>query len=201
MQSLPIDIAQLAGIFATIGTLYSCIVAVNRKLVRPMREFYADAASTNKLVKEQLSMNGGQSLRDVVFRLESLQHRQRADLQAYFSLLTANNVAMWEADERGAYTWVNGLYKAWTGTGDEDLLGEAWLGSVLHSDRALILQGWQEAIRDKRDFESYHRMLDAEGKAFWVHSYAVVRRLQGNSYGYVGRIERHKEAVERPLIC
>jgi len=201
MQTLNIDLAHIAGIMTAIGSVLSGVVLINRKLIKPVRRFYVDAASTHQLVREQLSMNGGKSLRDVVLRLELLQHRQRADLQAYFSLLTGNNVAMWEADERGAFTWVNGLYKAWTGTGDEDLLGEAWLGSVLHSDRALILQGWQEAIRDKRDFESYHRMIDPDGRPFWVHAYAVVKRLQGSAYGYVGRIERHKEAVEKPLIC
>lgn len=146
-------------------------------------------------------MNGGKSLRDVVSRLEVLQHRQRGDLQAYFSLITSNAVAMFECDEKGGYTWVNGIYKAWTGTGDEDLLGEAWLGSILHGDRHLILQGWQEAIRDRRDFESYHRMLDMDGKPFWVHCYAVARRSHGSVYGYVGRIEKHNEAVERPAIC
>lgn len=201
MQSLHIYIAQFAGILTAIGSIYTALRLVNRRIVQPVRMFYHDAASTHRLVREQLTMNGGKSLRDIVMRLESLQHRQRADLQAYFSLLTANNVAMWETDEKGAFTWVNGIYKAWTGTGDEDLLGEAWLGSVLHSDRALILQGWQEAIRDKRDFESYHRMIDPEGKPYWVHCYAVVRRLHGSVFGYVGRIERHKEAVEKPLIC
>lgn len=201
MQSYNIDLAQLVGILTAVGSIGSAVVFLNRKIVIPVRRFYADSALTHKIVREQLTMNGGKSLKDIVMRLEVHQDRQRADLQAYFSLLTANNVAMWEADTDGSYTWVNGLYKAWTGTGDEDLLGEAWLGSVFHSDRSVILQGWREAIRDRRDFESYHRMLDSEGNPFWVHCYAVVRRLHGSVYGYVGRIERHKEAKEMPQIC
>jgi len=201
MQSLNIDLGQLAGILTLAGSVFSGAVVFNRKIIKPVRDWVQEASSTHKLVREQLSLNGGKSLRDIVLRLEGAQQRQRADLQAYFSLLTANNVAMWEADEKGSFAWVNGLYKAWTGTGDEDLLGEAWLGSVYHSDRALILQGWQEAIRDKRDFESYHRMIDSDGRPFWVHCYAVVRRLHGSCYGYVGRIERHSEAVEKPQIC
>ncbi len=200
MQTFHVDLGQIAAAAGAVGSLVTSIVLINKRIVKPVRSWLARADTVHRIVSEQLTLNGGKSLKDSVMRLESLHLKSQADLQAYFSLMTPNGVAMFEADSNGRCTSANGVYKAWTGSGDEDLLGEAWLGVVLYDDREMVHRGWNEAVRDRRDYESYHRMIDAQGVAFWVHCYAVVRRLHGTFYGYIGRIER-TEGASRPQIC
>lgn len=199
MQNL-IDLTQIAAAAGAVGSIVTSVILLNKKIVRPVRSWLDRADTVHKIVSEQLVLNGGKSLKDIVMRLESLHYQAQADLQAHFSLMTPAGVAMFSCDEGGKLTWVNGVYKAWTGSGDEDLLGEAWLGCVLYDDRAMVHKGWCEAIRDRRDYESYHRMLDANGQPFLVHCYAVVRRLHGRHFGYIGRIDK-SDGVSQPQIC
>lgn len=192
IQIVQIDFTQIGAIAAAAGSVVSTIILLNRKVIKPMRQWFLIADRTHKIVSEQLSVNGGKSLKDIVLRLEESQARQQADLKAYFALMTSNTVAMFEADLNGRYTAASGLFKAWTGSDDDELLGEAWIGCIAYADRSMVASGWANSVRDRRDFESYHRMIDGQGKVFYVHCYAVPRRFQGHIYGYLGRIERHQ---------
>jgi PAS domain S-box-containing protein len=90
--------------------------------------------------------------------------------------LDALQVQVWEADERGALTFVNAFTAAYFGKSPEALIGEGWQ-NVLHSaDVPVAVERWTRAIETGEPYEVEFRLLRGSDRTYRWHR-ASARRL------------------------
>lgn len=196
-EHIKMDIKSLAeqvgaGI-ALLGSLMVLTTKFHRKIIVPTRRWLAQAEETHKIVSEQLLTNGGSSLRDAINRIEHQYMDHKAGFHSWMTLVTEAKSGMFEANKAGQCTWTNPIYKMWTGRMEEELAGDAWVGTIFPADRDMVVEGWEEAVKQQRDFSGTFRMQDYLGNPFWIKCLAVVKRNGGRTFGWLGRIERVQE--------
>jgi PAS domain-containing protein len=191
MADIKMAAETVAAALGALGALGAALVSFNKKVVVPFRGWIAQAEETNKIVKEQLTANGGSSLKDAVTRIERTAKFHHANLHAWMALNTrTTNTAVFETNERGQCTWVDPVYRQWTGKADIDVLGEAWLGVIYTPDREDVEEAWQKAVMQRRDFKGTYRIVDATGVPVWVECVALVTRFHTETLGYLGCLTR-----------
>lgn len=105
-----------------------------------------------KGIRDELTVNGGKSLRDAVNRIEDsikcVQHSWR-----YFA--DRNGKPVLEADEDGMVVWANAAFLHLSGLMLEDVVNYGWLAAVYPSDRERVQKDWLDAVQERRIFQSF----------------------------------------------
>lgn len=138
------------------------------------------------LILDELKPNSGGSIKDTIMRLDkklSLGEEQR------LLLLNTNPHGIWVSDDFGRCTWTNDtLRKAVNAKDFSDLTGENWINCVHPSDRRMVMEEWESAVENARDFNLQYRLIDMKSQVpFNVHGIAKpARDYKGSLIGFNG---------------
>lgn len=188
------EVSSLLALLATISASILGIVALFKGVIIP---FCRWAKATNKTLHEhfvvlpakitriyqEVTPNGGTSLKDSVHRIETRQLIQEQRQHAYVSHL---DVPIFETDAVGNCTWINKAYLEFVGASPEEILGTGWLNFIEYEDQAKVAEHWAIAVRDHRAFRLEYEMLTPTGKVKVVSDTTVVRDNAGQLLGYIG---------------
>ncbi len=96
-------------------------------------------------------------------------------------------VLIWVADDTGARTYVNAVWRAFTGREMDEELGHGWLERVHPDDREACGELQREAFARREPFESEYRLLRADGRYRWLLDKGVPRVAPGGAAaGFIG---------------
>lgn len=109
-------------------------------------------------IAEQFKPNGGNSLRDVLNRIEL---RQSASEERILSLLRSSENPYFETDSEGKYTWVNRRWCEITCMHPDDAVGLGWLSTVLPDDQKKVSDHWSLCTSQLREFNLEYRLITA----------------------------------------
>jgi len=105
---------------------------------------------------DQFKPNGGNSLRDVVDRISQ---NQIINTLRHRTICAHLDLATFEADAKGKYTFVSRPWCNFTNMVPSQALGDGWIASVHPDDRDKVVAEWQHAIEDNREFYAVYRVL------------------------------------------
>lgn len=151
----------------------------------------ARAEALTREVLAELRPNGGLTLRDAVMRVEERQARFQARM-AFVLHDASDNLATWETDADGLYTWVSPAYARICGRSFDELKGWGWVVAVHHDDIDDVRQDWRLAVEERRAFERHMRVVHYEGAVLRVLSKALPLVASGKLIGWSGCWETEK---------
>lgn len=165
---------RVSGLSELERTVIECD-AVHEELITGIRSLLAE-----------LRPNGGQSIRDVVNRIEN--HQIRLDERSKAIMQENSVVAIFETDEIGQCIWVNRKYQRVAGRSLDEVRGYGWVNSIHPDDRAMVEQEWERCVKEKRQFSMNYRMITPDGKISYVK--CVSHRMSNgrDTLGYIGMI-------------
>jgi PAS domain-containing protein len=134
-------------------------------------------------IYQEVTPNGGSSLKDSVNRIETRQIIQEQRQHAYASHLST---PIFETDATGACTWANKAYLDFVDANPEDIMGHGWINFIDYEDQHRVAESWASAIRDKRAFRLEYTMVLPEKHTKVVGETTVIRDGNGAVLGYIG---------------
>ncbi len=143
-----------------------------------------NADNIHNIIQQELTHNGGSSLKDAVRRIENELHSKNNKFKAYLSL---QKEPIWESDGAGNCQWVNDAYVRMTGYSLDHLKNMGWMMIVKKDERAYINTEWQRSIADKRTFNHRLTIVSSNGdeRRVYAHGYPVISNA-GDVTGYIG---------------
>lgn len=135
-------------------------------------------------IYQEVTPNGGASLKDTIARIESRQIIQEQRQHAYASHL---EVPIFETDAVGSCTWVNKAYLEFVNAPIEDVLGNGWINYIAYDDQTKVADSWASAVRDQRAFRLEYTMMTTDGPVTVMGETFVIRaNHNGPVLGYIG---------------
>lgn len=121
--------------------------------------------------------------------------------QMFNVLADLAQVGIFVADTNGGYQYVNPYWTKLTGLSANEAMGSGWTKTVHPDDRDIVLENWNSAIREGREFRAEFRFLNPEGKSIWNYSVADPQHDGlGRVIRYAGMnidISKRKESEEK----
>lgn len=142
------------------------------------------------------------TFRDITERRRT-DRRLRASEERFRTLTRQAPVGIFQADVRGAFTFVSERWCAITGQTAEAAQGDGWLDAVHPADAEEVEAAWRSAVADGRPHAGEHRYRGPGEAPVWVLFDAVpLRGDEGLVTGYIGTItdissRRHAEEQAR----
>ena len=103
------------------------------------------------------------------------------------ALTEQSPIAIYRTDVNGDYTYVNKKWLEITGQIENDVLGRSWVNVVHPNDRSEIIKSWYEAVNEKMEWSSEHRMINKKDEITWVEGTATkLFNSGGDLIGYTG---------------
>lgn len=131
-------------------------------------------------ISDQFKPNGGNSLRDVLDRVERELTTSKARTKI---LLNMSKYGVYEADEEGKCIWVNRKWCEITGLLPEEAVGHGWVTALHPDDRDKVFTEWKSSISLNRDFDLVYRFKNTQT--------GVVTLVQGHSTGVRSSKSKH----------
>jgi len=186
-------------IFTAISTVVGALTGLFGlwKLLKPMLKLFKNAGMLvgqaekhTKLIEQiaaELKPNGGNSIRDVLDRLE----KEMASFDSKIkTLIIYNDVALYETDPAGQCLWVSKQWCNLTGLLPADAQGNGWILSVHEDDRERVFEEWKNAIEQQRDFTMNYRVGNETVGFSTVHGRAnAIKSAKGKILGFIGTLE------------
>jgi PAS domain S-box-containing protein len=150
-------------------------------------------------IADEFRPNGGNSLRDVINRLETSMAISSQRDRAMFSYL---DIAVFETDVTGAYTFVSKDWCTLTGLSPDQSAGDGWINCVVADQRDSVMLAWKRSISERREFALEYRIYApaGHGQTMLINSRAFPSRRGAGStekiVGVVGIIRLSTNQVE-----
>lgn len=125
----------------------------------------ADAIPVLLATADQFKNNGGGSLKDAIDRIEDSLALSNQRHRAICSYL---DVALFETDAIGNYTFVSKDWCILTGLAPEQALGQGWILSVQADHRDQVMTAWKRSIEEKREFALEYDIYSPSGHGHTV---------------------------------
>jgi len=106
-----------------------------------------------RLVKCELTANGGQTVKDLVIAT-ALEVKHLAKNDVFTSALAhemGNTILSFTTDVTGANTRSSQGYRTLVGATREQLIGWGWQDVIPSPDRNIVVDSWKSIVADKRD--------------------------------------------------
>jgi PAS domain S-box-containing protein len=123
--------------------------------------------------------------------------------QRFRSISRVLPVGVFQADVDGRCSYANDVSLSMVGIALGDAVGEGWIRCLHPDDRDRVMEEWQAAALDGRDFRSEYRFCKPTGETIWVLGHVLALKDEdGDVIGHVGAIvditdRKHSEiAVE-----
>jgi PAS domain S-box-containing protein len=98
-------------------------------------------------------------------------------------------VGIFQTDLDGRCTYVNEGAARITGMSAGDTIGDGWMRGLYPEDLDAVLEGWQQATLEGRDFKSEYRFRRPDGVTVWVVGQILALKDEdGDVVGHVGAI-------------
>ena len=149
MAIINIDTEEIAKWSAVVTASFLGLKTIWSRIIKPMfisYQYVNEMLSKLDTITKELQHNGGTSLKDAIYRIESRQMRAEGRARA---LLNDSDAGIWESDSNGNCIDWNRTLQGFLGRSPE---GMNWLASVVEEQREEVLQDWEEAVRTKREF-------------------------------------------------
>jgi len=203
------SIVALCGIiilaYKTLKPTYDVIVALPDD-VEKLKE-------KTKGILEEVKTNGGKSLKDAVVSLKTDTDIIRTELKEVtgsvnfiiarqWAVLNTTDQAVFETDVDGYCIRANRAYLDICGRPFDEIKGNGWKITVHPLDREFVTKEWQNAVNEKRNFESSFRVVSSTGKTYAVFCIAVPISIPIHNSsiitGWLGRYETVDFDVNKP---
>lgn len=182
------DITQHVIQFGAIAAAFTAVAVMYGWLWPKLKRFYVKVQwimsdeSDHKViiqmiadVAEKLEPNGGTSIVDSLARIEHSVIFQGARQRATAHM---NKKPVFETDSAGHVVFVNSSYKKAFGITEPEDMG--WVNIIPHDKRQGLVEKWFNAVRDKRAFNEFSELINAEGVPVKVHVFAETMRSEDN---------------------
>jgi len=177
------DIAIITAALSFIGGALSWMFV---KVVRPTLKFinkHEDLAESVETIKQEITTNGGGSLKDVVCKLgescDRIEHGQKIIEQRTRASLHYNSTALFETDSTGKVVWTNEPFYELTGQHLSDVKGYDWLTYVHEDEREELFMEFQSCLDMSRKFQKETLTFDNKR----VRMLGFPYRLNGDEQG------------------
>ena len=147
-------------------------------------------------------------------RGQRLYAELQASEQRFRSISRVLPVGVFQADEEGRGVYANEGALEMLGFSLGESLGEGWMRSLHPEDRDRVMEEWQAASLEGRDFRSEYRFVTSDGRIIWVLGHVLALKDEdGDVVGHVGAItditerkrnelalEHARETLERRVV-
>ena len=122
----------------------------------------------------------------------------RAELEA---VNDSSPLGLFRTDVAGNCLYLNRTYERLAGVQSQQLLDDAWFGSLHPQDRDPAIALWVTAIHLRQPYHGIHRFLHADGAVLWGSFKAVPMTVDGQITGYVGSVDdiTERRKIEQAL--
>lgn len=198
--------ALLVGLFCVL-LLSALIALVTIRAVRPLRRLQRQVEEIEAgRHRGAVDVWGTAEIRRVAEAFNRLQEAQTRlqeavnAREAFHRSLSENSpLAIFVADESGAWTYVNRRLEQLFGRRFESLAGDGWLQSIDSELRRAVAEQWAAAVRGNRLLSARWR-LTVDGQAVWVQVQAAPLPEHAQARGFVGGladVTAEHEALQR----
>jgi PAS domain S-box-containing protein len=189
-----------AKLLGFIGAVSASTIGFYKFLIKPIYNHFKsikDLSEKTKIIYQEITPNGGSSIKDAVKRLEQRSIRIENSLIILQNIQDAihedGNIAIFECDINGSNIHVNRTYCKWIGVSKHELLKFGWKNFLSDSElNKKYDKLWKEAFKEGREIE-YSLLLrdDDDGKDFScsVHAYPI-KNEEGIIDRYLGLMSR-----------
>lgn len=185
------ELVVLAGLGSAALSIWKFVLSPVWKTIKYIKDVFSKVDTAIPVlfdIAHEFRPNGGNSLRDVLNRLEvaflKTQYKTRL-------ILDHLSIGVFETDANGNCLWVN---TAWTEIASrtlEEAKGTGWLLSIHQDDRDAVFHEWKSSIEQMRDFNLTYRFVDNDGKVTKVKgSSTAIRDKEGAIIAYIGCVEK-----------
>ena len=181
-------------------TLLGFLGAVWLKVLRPAMQFidkHDDVVQSIETIENEITCNGGGSLKDSVIRLNDtcgrIENRQKIIEQRTKASLHYSNTALFETDKKGRLVWTNEPFYLMTGQTLTDIKGYDWITYIHEEDREEFLQEFKSCLEMNRKFSK--ELTTSDGQEMRMVGYPY--RLNDNEQGgfLISLSEAQKESI------
>jgi len=179
---------KLAAIITSIAVVFKYILIPIKNWCVKIHSLFGKLSIALPILEDiakDFKPNGGNSLRDVVNRIEL-----RMDIidERYKLLVELEDLGIFEADKDGRYTWVSEGWMKITNMSSVDASNFGWLAGVNSNDRGRVSLEWEMAITQERQF-SIKYTIGENGSSKQILCVAFpLKDETGKLLSYVGRI-------------
>ncbi len=90
-------------------------------------------------------------------------------------------------DSSGACIYVNEKWSEFTGLWGDSTMGDGWRDALHPDDRDVVVSMWQEAVKNRTNFEAEYRFLRPDGEVVWIQGLATANFAENDQFlGHVG---------------
>lgn len=119
-------------------------------------------------IRAQVMPNGGSSLSDKVHQTLEVSQSTARNVTVLAATVRAHhdadaNVAKFEADSNGLFTWVSKSFLRWCNRSPEQMRGWGWSNCVADKDRDRVREEWEMAVNERREFQLRFELRDNDG--------------------------------------
>lgn len=189
-----------AKLLGFIGAVSASTIGFYKFLIKPIYNHFKsikELSERTKTIYQEITPNGGSSIKDAVKRLEQRSIRIENSLIILQNIQDAihedGKIAIFECDINGSNIHVNRTYCKWIGVSKHELLKFGWKNFLSDSElNKKYDKLWKEAFKEGREIE-YSLLLrdDDDGKDFScsVHAYPI-KNEEGIIDRYLGLMSR-----------
>jgi PAS domain S-box-containing protein len=177
LQGWSQTLGYIAGSLVALGSIYAYAL---RPPIKFLKEFINLLGKLDESlpilieISHQFKPNGGNSLRDVIDRIERDIDASKARTKI---LLGMSKYGVYEADANGNCTWVNRRWCEIAGLMPEEAMGNGWVTAIHPDDRAKVFAEWENSVKLERDFDLVYRFKNLHtGEVTLVHGHSTVIR-------------------------
>lgn len=154
--------------------------------VANLLEAVSDAYPILQQMSKDFKPNGGNSLRDVVDRIEKSLYLFE---QKYRAVVEFQEIGVFETDSTGKYTWVSDKWMDITNQSWLDASNNGWIADVSAEERDKVWHEWETAVSQTRQFSMTYKIHDKPDMAKTIRSLAIpVKDKDGKVIAYLGKI-------------
>lgn len=165
------------------------------KFIHPIIKMIDEQAKLNdslKIIKSELSTNGGNSIKDAIIDLRKTCHRieirQKIIEQRTKAGLHYSNTPLFETDNEGRLIWHNSLFCEFVDSYDVE--GYDWLNFIQQSDRKDLLEEFKYCLNTNRKFHKQTKTINGNDIFIVGFPYRISENEHG---GFLVSVSKNKE--------
>lgn len=128
----------------------------------------------------------------------------RQSHRRYQTLIQMLPVGIFYTDDLGKCLYANNRWLEMTGLTQEENLGDGWIKAIHPDEREIVVNEWQQALRENKSLKNEFRILSPNGKITWVLAQTAAEKDEtGEIIGYVVAvmdISENKQTEETILL-
>lgn len=150
-------------------------------------------------IAEEFKPNGGNSLRDIINKIES--ELQLLGKKKNF-IIDLSNLSVFENDAKGNCIWASKKLTEYFGLDREDILGDGWMIAIHQDDREKTNKEWQMAVTENRECLGEYRVVNQTTNKTSLMRWRgfPIKNKHGKILGFLGTVlPANQESISCPI--